>query len=166
MAELDLRTGLELLDRDECLHLLGLNSLGRIAVVVDGHPLVFPVNFVLDRDAIVLRTGAGTKLYGARAGPVAFECDGTDSVYHTGWSVVVSGTAEEVCEPAEVARLARLPLGTWCPGPRATWLRIRPRSLTGRRIPPWVTDETRRCDDGAQHHGARERTRRRRQGDS
>jgi hypothetical protein len=135
-TEIDRRTGLEILDRDECIALLGRSSLGRLAVVADGRPLVFPVNFTLDGNSVVFRSDAGTKLYAARNGPVAFECDGVDSVYHTGWSVVATGNAEEVVNEAELARLARLPLGPWCPGPKSTWLRIRPRLLTGRRIPP------------------------------
>jgi hypothetical protein len=134
-AEFDGRTGLEVLDRDECLALLGRCSLGRLAVVIDGKPLIFPVNFVLDGNVVVFRNDPGTKVYGARNGPVAFECDGTDAVYHTGWSVVVTGDAVEVRDPAERDRLGRLPLGPWCPGPKAIWLCIRPRTVTGRRIP-------------------------------
>ena len=132
---LDRRTGLEVLDRRECLSLLERTSLGRLAVVVDGRPLVFPVNFALDHDLIVLRTDPGTKLFGARHGPVAFECDGTDPVYHTGWSVLAAGPCEEVANAAEIAEMERLPLGPWSPGPKSTWLRIRPKTLTGRRIP-------------------------------
>lgn len=135
-TDLDLRTGLEVLDWDECVALMAQSPLGRIAVVIDGRALVFPVNFTLDGDAVVLRTDAGTKLHAARDGPVTFECDGTDPVYHTGWSVLATGNAEEVRNDAEIARLQRLPLGPWCPGPKSTWLRIQPRSLTGRRIPP------------------------------
>ena len=134
-AEIETRTGLDVLDRDQCVALLERSSLARIAVVVGGQPLVFPVNFTLDGDAVVFRTDEGTKLYAARNGPVAFECDGVDSQYHTGWSVLGTGEAEEVVNEAELARLARLPLGPWCPGPKSTWLRIRPRVLTGRRIP-------------------------------
>jgi nitroimidazol reductase NimA-like FMN-containing flavoprotein (pyridoxamine 5'-phosphate oxidase superfamily) len=137
VTEIDESTGLEMLDRDECLALLGRSSLGRIAVVTDHcRPLVFPVNFALDRNAIVLRTNPGTKLYMARKGWVAFECDGVDSVNHTGWSVLASGIAEEVHNDAELAALARLPLALWSPGPKSIWLRIRPRILTGRRIAP------------------------------
>jgi len=135
-AEIETRTGLEILDRDQCVALLERSSLARIAVVAGGQPLVFPVNFTLDGDAVVFRTDAGTKLYAARNGPVAFECDGVDRLSHTGWSVLGTGEAEEVVNEAELARLARLPLGPWCPGPKSTWLRIRPRVLTGRRIPP------------------------------
>ena len=90
MSEFDGRTGLELLDWDECLALLGQCSLGRLAVVIDDQPLIFPVNFALDNDAVVFRNDPGTKVYGARNRPVAFECDGTDAMYHTGWSVLVT----------------------------------------------------------------------------
>jgi uncharacterized protein len=136
MTEIDPRTGLEVLDREQCMALLDRCCLGRMAVVVEGRPLIFPVNFALDGGSIVLRTDPGTKLYGARSGAVAFECDGTDGLYHEGWSVLATGMAEEVHNDAEIADLERLPLGVWSPGPHSTWLRIRPRSVTGRRIPP------------------------------
>jgi hypothetical protein len=134
-ALINFRTGLEELDRDECMRLLAHAPLGRLAVVVSGYPLVFPVNFALDGNAVVLRTDRGTKLYGARNGPVAFECDGIDSTYHTGWSVLIHANAEEVHNRFEIARLERLPLGPWCPGPKPTWLRLRATNISGRRIP-------------------------------
>jgi len=134
-TDIDRRTGLEVLDHDECVALLERSSLTRIAVVIGEQPLVFPVNFTLDGDAVVFRTDPGTKLHAARNGRVAFECDGVDAVYHTGWSVLGTGRAEEIVNEAELERLARLPLGPWCPGQKSTWLRIRPRMLTGRRIP-------------------------------
>ena len=132
---IDLRTGLEELDSDESLRLVGGSTLGRLAVVIDGQPLAFPVNFTLDGRDVVLRTDEGTKLYASRNGLVAFECDSIDRSYHTGWSVIITGRAEEVRQASEVARLARLPLGPWCPGPKEVWLRIRPQTITGRRIP-------------------------------
>jgi uncharacterized protein len=135
-ARIDYRTGMEELGRDECMRLLASAPLGRLAVVVAGRPLVFPVNFTLDGNAVVLRTDHGTKLHGARNAPVAFECDGIDREYHTGWSVIVQGVAEEVESATEIARLERLPLRPWCSAPRPVWLRLRARSVTGRRIPP------------------------------
>lgn len=136
MGEIDGRTGLEVLDWDECLALLSQCSLGRLAVVIDDQPLIFPVNFALDANAVVFRNDPGTKVYGARNRRVAFECDGTDTVYHTGWSVLATGEAVQVRDPADRDRLGRLPLGPWSPGPKAIWLRIQPKTLTGRRIPP------------------------------
>ena len=72
-ASVDARTQLEVLGRTECISLLGRSSLGRLAVVCEGLPLVFPVNFTLDGEAIVFRTDAGTKLHGARTGRGALE---------------------------------------------------------------------------------------------
>jgi uncharacterized protein len=135
-SRIEARTGLRKLDRDECLRRLARAPIGRIAVVLAGQPLVFPVNFTLDGDAVVFRTDRGTKLHGARSGPVAFECDGIDRRYHTGWSVLLLAEAEEVTDVAEIARLDRLPLAPWCAAPRPVWLRLRPRSITGREIPP------------------------------
>jgi uncharacterized protein len=53
---IDRRTGLEELDRDECLRLLARCSLGRVGIVVSGRPLMFPVNFTLDGEAVVFRS--------------------------------------------------------------------------------------------------------------
>jgi len=137
VAEIDRRTGLEVLDREGCFALLRMRSLARIGVVVDGQPLVFPVNFALDGEGIVFRTEPGTMLSGVRHGPVAFECDGTDDPsLHTAWSILATGPAIEVSNPVDLEHLHRLPLGPWCPGPLSIWLRMEPTTLTGRRIRP------------------------------
>jgi hypothetical protein len=47
----------------------------------------------------------------------------------------VQGVAEEVESAADIARLERLPLKPWCDAPKPVWLRVRPESVTGRRIP-------------------------------
>lgn len=123
------------LTRSECFELLAREHLGRVAVVDDCGPVVVPVNFVLDRYMVVFRTDEGTKLDAASRGSrVAFEVDGTDSVAHTGWSVLVRGEAVEITDPAELARLRKLPLTPWAPGPKARYVRILPTALTGRRI--------------------------------
>lgn len=136
MRLIDQHTGLAIIDRKECLELLARARLGRIAVVPDGvRPTVLPVNYVLDRDAIVFRTAPGSKLTAAaRNGHVAFEIDGFDAMAHTGWSVVVTGHAEEVTEPAELKRLAQLPLQPWADGDKSHYIRIPTTHVTGRRI--------------------------------
>jgi nitroimidazol reductase NimA-like FMN-containing flavoprotein (pyridoxamine 5'-phosphate oxidase superfamily) len=146
-TRVDVRTGLEELDREECLRLLEHQPLGRLAVVVAGQPLIFPVNFAVDGNSVVLRTDHGSKLYGARHGRAAFECDGIDRRYHTGWSVVIHGVAEAVENEVDVARLERMPLRTWSPGPKPVWLRLRANSITGRRIPPPGRTRTRENEE-------------------
>ncbi len=128
------------LSKSECFELLARGRLGRVAVLDDLGPVVFPVNFVLDRHMVVFRTDEGTKLDAAcRGSPVTFEVDGTDTTAHTGWSVLVRGEAFEVTDPAELARLRKLPLDPWAPGVKAHYVRILPAALTGRRI--WAPND-------------------------
>ena len=48
--------------------------------------------------------------------------------------MVVRGQAGEVSEPADLERLRTPPLYPWAPGAKARYVRIRPTSITGRRI--------------------------------
>jgi uncharacterized protein len=121
--------------RAECFWLLADQRLGRIAVVDDLGPMIFPVNYLLDRHMIVIRTSEGTKLAAAAGGhKVAFEIDGADELTCTGWSVVVRGEATEVTSDTELERLRSLPLIPWAPGDRTRYLRILPAAVTGRKI--------------------------------
>jgi uncharacterized protein len=126
---------IEELTRAECFGLLAGRTLGRVAVVDDYGPVVFPVNFVLDRHTVVFRTEPGTKLQAAERGSrVCFEADGTDAAGRADWSVIVRGEITEVTDPAELARLHALPLRMRAPGARDHYVRILPAVLTGRRI--------------------------------
>jgi uncharacterized protein len=128
-------TRFEELAEAECRRLLAEHHLGRLAIVEFGGPMVFPVNYVLDRDAPVFRTDPGSKLdAAAERDRVAFEVDAADEATRTGWSVVVRGTLAEVTDPGDLERLRSLPLYPWAPGPRTRYLRVRPSSVTGRRI--------------------------------
>ena len=123
------------LSKSECFGLLAQEHLGRVAFVDDLGPIVVPVNFILDRHMVVFRTDEGTKLDAAcRGSRVAFEIDGADEAAQTGWSVVVRGETVEVTDPAELARLRKLPLDPWAPGPKTHYVRVLPAVLTGRRI--------------------------------
>jgi nitroimidazol reductase NimA-like FMN-containing flavoprotein (pyridoxamine 5'-phosphate oxidase superfamily) len=129
------QAGWQELTKGECFGLLARQQVGRVAVVDDRGPVVFPVNFVLHRHMVVFRTDEGTKLDAAASGSrVAFEIDGIDAAARTGWSVVVRGEAVEVTDPQELARLRKLPLLSWAPGARSRYVRILPAKLTGRRI--------------------------------
>jgi nitroimidazol reductase NimA-like FMN-containing flavoprotein (pyridoxamine 5'-phosphate oxidase superfamily) len=127
-------TGLRSMPRQEVWDALRAGSVGRLAFVVDGWPVVLPVNYALDDQDIVFRTAPGAKLAAAPSTRVAFEVDGVDALYEAGWSVLAFGIAEEV-EGAEAERLRSLPLKPWAPGDRSHWIRVRVLEVTGRRIP-------------------------------
>jgi hypothetical protein len=124
----------EALDREECVRLLASQSLGRIAVVISGQPLIFPVYYTVDGNAVVFRTDRGVKIHGAVGSRVAFETDAPRSACESGWSVLVIGVAELLDSSREAARLSRLAALPWNPGPKEHWVRIRIGAISGRRI--------------------------------
>ncbi|MFG2004476.1 pyridoxamine 5'-phosphate oxidase family protein [Spirillospora sp. NPDC048911] len=131
------RNGLEVLGDAECLALMRSAPIGRVVFTEQALPAVQPVGFVLDGDAVVIRTPPGTKFAAATRGAVvAFETDDFDATAGTGWSVTVIGQAQAVRDPAELARLSRLPLRPWLPGPRDHFIRISCHRISGRRIVP------------------------------
>lgn len=126
----------EVLTAEECRSLLRSATVARLAFVVDGWPVVLPVNCALDSNDVVIRTDPGTKLASTRGGAqVAVQIDSTNALYRLGWSVLVSGMADEVTDRDELARLASLPLAPWAGGDKLAWIRVRPVQVTGRRLP-------------------------------
>lgn len=122
---------MEELSREECLALLGASGVGRLAVAApEAAPLVVPVNYLLDGEVVVFRTGVGSKLRTLRGAPVSFQLDDVDPLRRTGWSVLVRGRAYE----ATRWETEHLRLDTWAPGERGHWIRIVPDSITGRRL--------------------------------
>jgi nitroimidazol reductase NimA-like FMN-containing flavoprotein (pyridoxamine 5'-phosphate oxidase superfamily) len=129
------RNGLEVLDRAECLRLLGSCTFGRIALTFGALPTVLPVNFRLVGDKIVFRTGVGSKLDAATCGNVvAFEVDHVDPMEHGGWSVVATGTATEVTDPAELDALRQAGIPRWAPGGEDRIVQLPTVLLSGRRL--------------------------------
>jgi nitroimidazol reductase NimA-like FMN-containing flavoprotein (pyridoxamine 5'-phosphate oxidase superfamily) len=103
--------------------------------VDDLGPIVVPVNYVLDRHMVVIRTDEGAKLDAADRGlKVAFEIDGFDAARGNGWSVLVRGEAVTVTDPAEAARLRELLIYPLAPGSKSHYIRVMPAMLSGRRI--------------------------------
>lgn len=82
---------------------------------------MLPVNFCLDYDGgVLLCTSAASELVRAIDGAVvAFEADEVHAVAHWGWSVVVTGSASVVTDPAEHERLSRTGPPSWVPARRA-----------------------------------------------
>ena len=76
------------LEPEICWRLLGRRPVGRVGFVVQGEPIVLPVNHAVDGHSIVMRTGETTMLEELGGGaPAAFEVDDTDAYSETGWSV-------------------------------------------------------------------------------
>lgn len=128
--------GFRELGRQECLRLLAKVPVGRIVHTRQALPAVLPVNFGLDTDgSVLLRTSAASELVQAIDGTVvAFEADEIDADTHSGWSVVVTGSATVVTDPTERERLTRTGPRSWVPSPEEVFVRIEPELVTGREL--------------------------------
>lgn len=125
----------EHLDSSQCWDLLRQVSVGRLAVWIDDHPDIFPLNYTVDHGTLVFRTDEGTKLSGALGEtPVALEADGVDAVTGMAWSVVVKGKAAAVTGIEGVLDTASLYLFPWQAGKKDHFVRVTPDSVTGRRF--------------------------------
>ncbi len=125
------------LTRDECFELLARNHFGRVAVLMNGAPVIRPVNYVFDpaSQSVVFRSARGSKLHALlHAAKASFEIDGIDQAARTGWSVVIQGVTARVTGPTDIGRLSRLGLRPWAPGPKPDWVHIRAWTVSGRRI--------------------------------
>lgn len=135
MAVLDGRTWLEHLSMPECWEKLASTAVGRVGVLVDSAPEIYPVNFAIHEHTIVFRTDEGSKVRGIDRSPaVCFEVDDLDPDDRTGWSVLVKGRAAEVTSGEDQRAVGELPLESWALGEKAHWIRIRALEVTGRRI--------------------------------
>jgi nitroimidazol reductase NimA-like FMN-containing flavoprotein (pyridoxamine 5'-phosphate oxidase superfamily) len=132
------RAGIEVMDRDECLAALRADVVGRIGISAHGTPLVLPVNYVMDGESVVFRTGEGTKLSAAGRAPACFEIDGFDRSTRSGWSVLATGRLEEITshDGSTFARLTELGVSPWIPTGRDHLMRLVPTRITGRRVQP------------------------------
>ena len=127
---------IEVLSANECAELLATTPIGRLAFVVDGEPVVLPVNYRYVDDSVVFRTLNGQKLQAAIAEQtVAFEVDHWDAGSRQGWSILVKGRASEITAWAEVEMLELVGLVPWAHQIwRDKWVRVKPREITGRRV--------------------------------
>jgi nitroimidazol reductase NimA-like FMN-containing flavoprotein (pyridoxamine 5'-phosphate oxidase superfamily) len=127
---------LTVLTQKECWALVKQASLGRFGFVMDGWPLVMPVNYLVDGVDVVIRSDPGRKLTAARQQVQAtLQVDAVDRVHRSGWSVLVFGIATAVDDPDEIARLDGRGLRSWAASERASWIRLLPVEVTGRRLP-------------------------------
>ena len=133
MAEPHEAGDLGILGRDECLRLLSVGSVGRLAYIARaGIPDIVPVNYVFADDQLLIRSGSGPKLQAAeRNDTVAFEVDDVDEGTRSGWSVVVTGRLSVVRATEPVSGSLPQP---WATGPRRHLMRLQLGRVSGRRL--------------------------------
>ena len=121
------------LSTQECWEILDRERFGRLAVAVNGDPDIFPINFLVDDQKLLMRTAPGTKLTELVINSaVAVEADGRDG--DTAWSVVLKGVARMVDSFSETYSDDGKSLETWLPSEKPIYVEIIARSMSGRRF--------------------------------
>ncbi|MBY6061582.1 pyridoxamine 5'-phosphate oxidase family protein [Microbacterium esteraromaticum] len=114
-----------------CWELLRTQELGRLVTHVGDVVDVFPVNYVVDGEGILIRTAPGTKLLELTVNAdVLFEVD-----HHTdteAWSVIMRGRATALESEADIERAENAGLRPWIPTLKRVFVRIEPTRISGR----------------------------------
>jgi nitroimidazol reductase NimA-like FMN-containing flavoprotein (pyridoxamine 5'-phosphate oxidase superfamily) len=117
------------LTEEDCWSQLALHDFGRIAVVRDGSPEIFPLSYrVVEQGgsrSILIRTRAGNAIDRAGAS-VCFQIDGVDPGGVSGWSVLASGHLQTAPRPDDSSGVA--------PEGHDTWRKIVVARVSGRRL--------------------------------
>ena len=131
---------LEILSPEECLELLGQQSVGRLVYEDDLGPTAEPVNYAVAGDMIVLRIEGGSKRRAAGQRVLGFEVDHIEADHKAGWSVLARGVGQEVALDDVAALLHHLrqagvdPPVPWASGIHNIWLTVRIESVSGRKL--------------------------------
>jgi len=128
--------GAERLSEAEATRLLASVGYGRVVFTLNALPAIRPVNHLLDDGRIIIRTRLTASVSAAvrseSAVVVAYEADSMDPQTRTGWSVVATGRAYNIADPAEILRYEQL-LHPWV-NHADTAIAIEPTIVSGFRI--------------------------------
>ncbi len=136
------------LTEGECWHLLASAPVGRVVFTHHAMPAIRPVNHLVDGRTIIIRTHLGAAIASrtvpqrpgtpvtAGGSVVCYEADDLDPGRRTGWSVIATGMARLVTDPADLARYATA-LEPWIAGDMNQVVAIEPRFMTGIRLVGW-----------------------------
>jgi transcriptional regulator with XRE-family HTH domain len=120
----------------ECREHLASGGIGRFLFVESGRgPVALPVNFRMDGDDVVFRTARGGSISaGLHERRVSFDVDHLDDALGEGWSVLVTGKAQMITDPAGLSRAEALHIEPWAGGERPVYVRLTAGQINGRRI--------------------------------
>jgi hypothetical protein len=128
------------LTADESWRPLSSVSMGRIVFTQRAMPAIRPVNHLVDDEMIIVRSHLGAAIVTRTAERdgvvVCYEADDIDPARHTGWSVIATGIARLVRDPAVIARYEQA-LEPWAAGQMDYVIAVEPRVITGLRLVGW-----------------------------
>ncbi|MGP0031515.1 MAG: helix-turn-helix domain-containing protein [Acidimicrobiales bacterium] len=126
---------LAIIDVSTCRHLIEPGGVGRVVYSAERGPVAVPVNYEVLDDDVVFRTEITVSMMpDLLKGRVSFEVDSLDDPLEEAWSVLLSGVARAVTDPAELSEVQSLAIEPWAGGERDAYIRLSADVITGRRI--------------------------------
>ncbi len=127
---------LEELTPDQCREYIAAGGVGRFLFDDESRgPVAIAVNYKMDGPDVVFRTNSGAAVAeGTHHQKVSFDVDHVDDALCEGWSVLLSGTADVISDPGDLAKAEALGIEPWPGGDRNVYVRLVPSQVTGRRI--------------------------------
>jgi nitroimidazol reductase NimA-like FMN-containing flavoprotein (pyridoxamine 5'-phosphate oxidase superfamily) len=117
---------------EECWALLRTQEFGRVAYRLVDEVHIVPINYLVDRGRLIVRTTSGNKLLAAALqSDAALEIDWVEET--SAWSVVVRGRFHRLSED-EAAEVDDSRLHSWVPTLKYEMLALLPSEVTGRRF--------------------------------
>ncbi|MDV3209528.1 MAG: pyridoxamine 5'-phosphate oxidase family protein [Rhodococcus ruber] len=133
MSEPNIDDPVVVLSDEESWELLGTERIGRLVVVSDGRPDVFPINFAVRDRKLYCRTAEGSKLVELTLNAEgAFEADHVEQ--DRAWSVVLHGRARNLVRYNEIQEAEELGLQAWVPTPKYNFVEVTASEISGRRF--------------------------------
>jgi hypothetical protein len=127
----------EPISADESRELLATREVGRLAVVVGGYPEIFPVNYAVVRDRVVIRTDPGRQAVACAVRASLLRGRRAGRAWQNRPERAREGVVQELKagdRHAEELDLATARIRPWAGGPKSHVLVVTPVNVTGRRI--------------------------------
>jgi hypothetical protein len=121
------------LDRPTCMALLTTQHVGRL-IIGAAEPVVRVVNYTAFEHVVMFRSDPGPQIETILDHAVVFEVDMFDERTHSGWSVIVHGTARDLSDHLAGLGQSGANVEPWAPGPKTRWIGISIDDVTGRLL--------------------------------
>jgi len=127
----------EHLTPSQCRQLLTTTTIGRLGYSTSDGPRIVPMNYTVAGGRLLFRTTPDTEAgRSANRHQVAFEVDQIDEPRHAGWSVLVTGEAQQITiRELELLDISQAP-DPWAEGEHPLFLQLPLTTMTGRRVLP------------------------------
>lgn len=124
------------LDPAECRRRVARTPVMRICIEVDGTPVAYPLNGILDGDDVVCRVEIDSALAKSAPCRASVEADEVFDDEREGWSVIGKGRLRDVTQAIDIRAeaLRRLVVTPWASGEKAVWLALSVETWTGRSL--------------------------------